>query len=68
MRQEAKSVLWIVPIVMLAAAGIIYFSYQAPRAQKSMAPDIAVTTLDGKKISLTGLRGKPLFLNFWSSW
>ena len=68
MRQEVKSILWIAPIVAIAAAGILYFSFQVPRAQKPTAPDISVTTLDGKEISLAGLRGKPLFLNFWSSW
>ena len=68
MRQEVKSFLWIVPILVIAAAGIMYFSLRVPRAGKNMAPDFTVKTLDGKTVSLATLRGKPLFLNFWSSW
>lgn len=30
-----------------------------------MAPDFTVTTLDGKKISMSSLRGKVVVLNFW---
>ena len=56
------------PIVAVVAAGIIYFALQTPQAKKNMAPDFAVKTLDGKTVTLAGLRGKPLFLSFWSSW
>ena len=31
-------------------------------------PPIAGTTLDGKRLSLAGLRGKPVVINVWSSW
>ena len=51
-----------------AAAGIIYFALQPQQAKKDMAPDFTVVTMDGKTITLDSLRGKPLFLNFWSSW
>ncbi len=33
-----------------------------------LAPDFALTDLNGKKISLASLRGKPVVLNFWASW
>jgi len=33
------------------------------------APDFVLTRVeDGKPITATGLRGKPLILNFWSTW
>ncbi|HET8563580.1 MAG TPA: TlpA disulfide reductase family protein [Candidatus Binatia bacterium] len=32
------------------------------------APAFELTLLDGKKISLSDLRGKAVFLNFWASW
>jgi hypothetical protein len=31
-------------------------------------PAIAGVTLDGKRLSLTSLRGKPVLINVWSSW
>ena len=32
------------------------------------APDFTLTTFKGTKISLEGLRGKPVVINFWASW
>ncbi|GAW92532.1 TlpA family protein disulfide reductase [Calderihabitans maritimus] len=32
------------------------------------APDFTLTTLDGKKVSLSDYRGKKVLLNFWASW
>lgn len=31
-------------------------------------PDLALTTPDGRAITLTELQGKPVFLHFWGSW
>lgn len=32
------------------------------------APDFILTTFKGTTISLEGLRGKPVVINFWASW
>jgi cytochrome c biogenesis protein CcmG/thiol:disulfide interchange protein DsbE len=32
------------------------------------APDFTLTTFEGTTISLAGLRGKPVVINFWASW
>ena len=32
------------------------------------APPIAGTTLEGKRLALRDLRGKPVIINVWSSW
>ena len=32
------------------------------------APDFSLTTFNGTTISLAGLRGKPIVINFWASW
>jgi hypothetical protein len=37
-------------------------------ASRPAAPPIEGTTLDGERISLADFRGKPVFVNVWSSW
>lgn len=34
----------------------------------SPAPEISLMTLDGQPMTLSGLRGKPVIVNFWASW
>jgi peroxiredoxin len=33
-----------------------------------LAPDFALTTLDGASVRLSDLRGRPVLINFWASW
>ncbi|MBI3060676.1 MAG: TlpA family protein disulfide reductase, partial [Deltaproteobacteria bacterium] len=33
-----------------------------------LAPDFTLEALSGKRISLKGLRGRVVFLNFWATW
>jgi thiol-disulfide isomerase/thioredoxin len=37
-------------------------------ARERMAPAFAVTTLDGKRVSLDDLHGKVVLLDFWATW
>lgn len=37
-------------------------------AESGMAPDMAFTDGDGKTFTLSSLRGKVVFLNFWATW
>ncbi|HUA00922.1 MAG TPA: redoxin domain-containing protein [Candidatus Aquilonibacter sp.] len=37
-------------------------------ARQRMAPAFAVTTMDGKRVSLDDLRGKVVLLDFWATW
>ena len=32
------------------------------------APDFQLQDLNGEMVSLSGLRGKPVFINFWATW
>ncbi len=68
MRDTKKYIFLLIPIVGIVAAGIVFFATQTPQATKNAAPSFTVETMDGKTVSLEDLRGKPLFLNFWSSW
>ena len=40
---------------------------QSPQVGK-LAPDFELPGLDGQAVSLSGLRGKPVLINFWASW
>jgi thiol-disulfide isomerase/thioredoxin len=39
-----------------------------PLAHRQRAPDVSGTTLDGRRLSLSGLRGRVVVVNFWASW
>ena len=41
---------------------------QPELARARMAPPFAVTTLDGKRVSLDDLKGKVVLLDFWATW
>lgn len=40
-----------------------------PRSANSVAaPDFSLPALDGQNITLSGLKGRPVMVNFWASW
>lgn len=49
-------------------AGILVASATASDSARRPAPALTGVTLDGKQLSLAKLRGKPVFINVWSSW
>ncbi|WP_419804420.1 TlpA family protein disulfide reductase [Terriglobus sp.] len=40
----------------------------APDLRGKTAPVFALTSMDGKRVSLDDLKGKPVLLNFWATW
>ena len=36
--------------------------------QGAYAPDLALRDLNGDEVTLSGLRGKAVLLNFWATW
>ena len=40
----------------------------APLALANEAPEFTLSTVDGKEVSLSDYRGKPLMVHFWGSW
>jgi thiol-disulfide isomerase/thioredoxin len=39
-----------------------------PDLRGKTAPSFNLSTLDGKKVSLASLKGKPVLVNFWATW
>ena len=58
-----------VPVILLLAYGFRTDprSIPSPLVQKA-APAFRLAAYDGPEVSLEGLRGKPVVLNFWASW
>lgn len=62
--------------VLFAALGLFVLVRLAPhlgaiigvRSGQDIAPDFAVTTLDGEVLSSSALRGKVVLVNFWATW
>ncbi len=44
------------------------FASQPELARARMAPPFAITTLDGKRISLDDMKGKVVLIDFWATW
>jgi peroxiredoxin len=68
-------------VVALVVAGMIYTGAKHSRRVKPLdeaglqgdlrgrqAPDFELSTLDGKKVKLSDLRGKAVVVNFWATW
>jgi thiol-disulfide isomerase/thioredoxin len=61
---------------LLLATAWPVFAAEAPPLQTSLtpvrprlvAPDFELKNLDGKSVSLSGLRGKVVLVNFWATW
>lgn len=49
----------------LAVTGV---AAATPDATRRPAPAVTGISLDGKRVLLAAMRGKPVFINVWSSW
>lgn len=58
-------------VLLLAALGwglVHPAGRQAEAVLGRPAPDVVVQSFEGAQVSLVGLRGRPVVLNFWASW
>jgi cytochrome c biogenesis protein CcmG/thiol:disulfide interchange protein DsbE len=65
---------WLVPFAALPVIGLLAYGFRHdPRAIPSPlvgkpASAFSLTTFDGQPLTLAGLRGRVVVLNFWASW
>jgi len=50
-------------VLILLGFAIVYFN----KAAVNQAPNISINTLDGKKIALSSLKGRPILVTFWAT-
>jgi cytochrome c biogenesis protein CcmG, thiol:disulfide interchange protein DsbE len=55
-------------LVLSLAWGLNHAALSNPPVLGKQAPALAVQTMYDGKVSIEGLRGKPVVLNFWASW
>ena len=56
-------------VLMLSLAwGLQHAALSSPQLLGRPAPPLAIAQLNGTQIQVTQLRGRPVVLNFWSSW
>lgn len=73
-RKPRRASIWIfvgmfaVTAIVLALLAWAVQTKSAPPLASGVAPDFMITTFDGKNISMSELRGKPVIINFWASW
>lgn len=55
-------------LISLFLIGLLTAAYSLQRSKISVsAPDISFTTITGKKIDLSKLKGKPVIITFWAT-
>lgn len=63
----ALALLLVVPLACSEAAPDALVVGGHPLVGKE-APDIDLLTIDGERVTLSGLRGRPVLINFWATW
>lgn len=63
----AAGILWTLASRVPSAVGAPLSSAPSPR-KGFLAPDFTLDTLDENKVTLSGLRGKIVVVNFWATW
>jgi len=58
--------LFLVPV--MAACGGPGNAADKPGPLVESAPEFTLTSLAGRQVSMSGLKGSPVYLNFWATW
>ena len=57
-----------IPFLCLGLTLLLAHCAKEKRQSQGAAPDFTLKTLDNEEISLSGLRGKVVLLDFWATW
>jgi Thiol-disulfide isomerase and thioredoxins len=68
MQKARENQLVLIPEKQGAAGAQGEDSGLAPVMRGKQAPAFALTSLDGKKVSLADYKGRPVLVNFWATW
>ncbi|MBD3866988.1 MAG: TlpA family protein disulfide reductase [Acidobacteria bacterium] len=60
-----RRALWVTTLILLFLAP---FTAAGLQEEGTRAPDFTLNTLEGKPVSLSEFRGKPVVLEFWATW
>jgi thiol-disulfide isomerase/thioredoxin len=55
-------------LVVSLAWGLQHAAMSSPHLLGHAAPDLAIQQVDGPKLGIQQLHGKPVVVNFWASW
>jgi peroxiredoxin len=55
-------------LALLLGCGVVAGALGGASTTGERAPNFELTTLQGQRLALTDLAGKPVVLNFWASW
>jgi cytochrome c biogenesis protein CcmG/thiol:disulfide interchange protein DsbE len=55
-------------VVLALAWGLQHAALSRPAVIGNVAPNLTIQTLDGSRVTISDLRGKPVVLDFWASW
>lgn len=69
-RRSRVGIIFIVAVVLALLALLAWGLKQAQAGPRDsgMAPDFTLTGFDGRKVTLSELRGHVVIINFWASW
>ncbi len=59
----------LIMVVLIGATGVIMAKKHTTSPEVGfIAPNFTLTTMQGKKLTLSQFRGKPVYINFFASW
>lgn len=67
--KRSRLIKWVGLLVLVVIAACTMAPIApAPDSEVVMAHEFSLTTLDGDSVTLAGLRGKRVLINFWATW